>query len=90
MESVRRHVVVHGRVQGVWFRGSTQAEALRQGVDGWVRNRRDGSVEVVFEGDPESVERMMAWCRSGPRFARVDAVDVEAEPVESLQGFEIR
>jgi len=87
---VRRHVVVHGRVQGVWFRGSTQAEALRQGVDGWVRNRRDGSVEVVFEGDQEAVERMMAWCRSGPRFARVDAVDVEEEPAESLQGFEIR
>jgi len=77
-------------VQGVWFRGSTQAEALRQGVDGWVRNRRDGSVEVVFEGDHEAVERMMAWCRSGPRFARVDAVDVEEEPAESLQGFEIR
>ena len=87
---MRRHVVVHGRVQGVWFRGSTQAEALRQGVDGWVRNRRDGSVEVVFEGDHEAVERMMAWCRSGPRFARVDAVDVEEEPAESLQGFEIR
>ena len=87
---MRRHVVVHGRVQGVWFRGSTQAEALRQGVDGWVRNRRDGSVEVVFEGDQEAVERMMAWCRSGPRFARVDAVDVEEEPAESLQGFEIR
>ncbi len=87
---MRRHLVVHGRVQGVWFRGSTQAEALRQGVDGWVRNRRDGSVEVVFEGDQEAVERMMAWCRSGPRFARVDAVDVEEEPAESLQGFEIR
>ena len=87
---MRRHVIVHGRVQGVWFRGSTQEEALRQGVDGWVRNRRDGSVEDVFEGDHESVERMMAWCRSGPRFARVDAVDVEEEPAESLQGFEIR
>ena len=83
---MRRHVVVHGRVQGVWFRGSTQAEALRQGVDGWVCNRRDGSVEVVFEGDHESVERMLAWCRSGPRFARVDAIDVEEDGAEAGQG----
>jgi acylphosphatase len=90
VDRVRRRVVVHGRVQGVWFRGSTVEAARRLDVDGWVRNRRDGAVEAVFEGAPERVERMVEWTRHGPSLARVDRVDVEEEAPEALQGFEIR
>jgi acylphosphatase len=87
---VRRHVIARGRVQDVWFRGSTQEQARARGVDGWVRNQRDGSVEAVFEGSPEAVEALVTWCREGPRSARVDALDVTEEPEEALHGFEIR
>jgi acylphosphatase len=89
-ERVRRRVVVRGRVQGVFFRGSTGDEALARGVDGWVRNRPDGSVEAVFEGPPGAVEALLAFCRRGPRFARVDSVEVEPEPPEWLRGFQVR
>ena len=74
-------VTVTGLVQGVFFRAETQHEAYRLGVAGWVRNEPDGSVAAHFEGDPDAVEAMVAWCRQGPRRARVDAVDVrDAEP----------
>ena len=87
---VRRRVIARGRVQGVWFRDSTQERARARGVDGWVRNQRDGSVEAVFEGAPEAVEALVRWCREGPRWAQVDDVDVAEEPPERLVGFEIR
>ena len=87
---VRRHVVVHGHVQGVFFRGSTEEAATLAGVDGWVRNRRDGSVEAVFEGEPSAVARMVAFCRVGPSWARVASVDVSEEPPEELRGFKIK
>ncbi len=87
---VRRHVIARGQVQGVWFRGATQEQARARGVDGWVRNQRDGSVEAVFEGSPEAVEALLVWCREGPRSARVDALEVTDEPEEALHGFEIR
>lgn len=81
-EIVRR-VRVTGRVQGVSFRASCRDEARSRGVTGWVRNRDDGSVEALFAGDPEAVEAMIAWCRSGPSGARVDDLDVAAvEPRE--------
>jgi acylphosphatase len=70
-----RHVVIGGRVQGVGYRAWTQYTALDHGLDGWVRNRRDGSVEAVFAGAPETVTRMIEACRRGPPGARVDAVD---------------
>jgi len=89
-QRVRRHLVVRGRVQGVAFRWSTQEEARRLGVAGWVRNRDDGSVEAVFEGAPDAVERAAAFCASGPPAARVDAVEGRDEPPEGLEGFEIR
>jgi len=89
-QRVRRHLVVRGRVQGVAFRWSTQEEARRLGVAGWVRNRDDGSVEAVFEGAPDAVERAEAFCASGPPAARVDAVEGRDEPAEGLEGFEIR
>jgi acylphosphatase len=71
MEKVRARVIVEGRVQGVFFRHHTQEMALRLGVNGWVKNRRDGSVEAVFEGDQERVDQMIQWCHRGPSEARV-------------------
>jgi len=75
--AARAHLVVSGRVQGVWFRGSMQEEARRLGVSGWVRNRRDGTVEAEAEGERGAVEALVAWARSGPAGARVDAVTVD-------------
>jgi len=74
MEKVRAHVMIDGRVQGVFFRHHTRETAFHLGVKGWVRNRRDGSVEAVFEGDKESVHRMIEWCHQGPPAARVTKV----------------
>jgi len=80
--AVRRRVVVHGRVQGVFFRDSCERMARSAGVSGSVRNRNDGAVEAVFEGEADAVERMVAWCRQGPRRAHVERVEVlEEEPV---------
>jgi acylphosphatase len=86
-DPVRRRVIVHGRVQGVYFRGTTEAEAAARGVAGWVRNRADGSVEAVFEGDPESVEALVAFCGRGPRHARVARIEVLEEAPEGLRAF---
>jgi acylphosphatase len=86
----RRRVVVQGHVQGVFFRETTKRRALAAGVAGWVRNAPDGSVEAVFEGERESVERLVAFVQAGPRGARVDWVDVEHEEPEGLTGFETR
>jgi acylphosphatase len=71
MDNVRAHLIIEGRVQGVWFRDSTRQEATRLGLSGWVKNRFDGSVEVVAEGPREKVETLVAWCHHGPRAARV-------------------
>jgi len=71
-----RHVVARGRVQGVGYRAFVEDTALRFGLEGWVRNRHDGSVEAVFSGDDDLVERMIVACRRGPPAARVEAVDV--------------
>jgi acylphosphatase len=89
-ERIRRRVIVSGHVQGVFFRGTTQDEARAHGVDGWVRNRWDGTVEAVFEGAPAAVDAMLEFCRRGPRWARVDALEVEEEAPESLRGFQVR
>ena len=89
-DRIRRRVVVHGRVQGVFFRDSTRDEAEGAGVAGWVRNRDDGSVEAVFEGSADAVERLVEWCRSGPRRADVDGVDESDEESAGLSGFEVR
>jgi len=88
-ERVRKRVRVHGRVQGVWFRGATRREALSSGVDGWVCNRPDGSVEAVFEGSHEAVERLLAFCERGPAGARVTRIEARAEPPLGLRGFDI-
>ena len=68
-------VVITGRVQGVWYRGWTQSKAASLGLHGWVRNRRDGTVEAVFSGEAEAVEAMLQACWQGPDLARVTAVD---------------
>ena len=70
-----RHVVIRGRVQGVGYRAWTEYTAIDDGLDGWVRNRRDGSVEAVFAGPSDAVSQMVDACRRGPPGARVDAVD---------------
>lgn len=75
----RAHVFVEGRVQGIGFRAACCSAAGERGVRGWVRNTSDGHVEAVFEGSRRDVERMVAWCRRGPRSAEVSAVDVEWE-----------
>jgi acylphosphatase len=88
--ATRRHVVVHGNVQGVFFRDSTEKEAKSKGVAGWVRNRDDGTVEAVFEGDAEAVDAMVEFCRSGPSRADVEDVEVSEEEPEGLDLFEVR
>lgn len=86
--TVRKRVRVHGRVQGVFFRDTTRREAGRRGVAGWATNRSDGTVEAVFEGDPEAVEALVAFVRDGPGHAQVDRVEVTGEPAEGLRGFD--
>jgi acylphosphatase len=86
----RRRVVVHGFVQGVYFRDTARRQAVAKGVAGWVRNNRDGTVEAVFEGEPDAVEQLVAFCYDGPRGARVDRVDVFEETPEGVSGFAIR
>jgi len=86
---IRRRVIVHGFVQGIFFRDSVRRHAVNAGVTGWVRNNSDGTVEAVFEGAPEAVERLVAFSREGPRGARVDRVEILAEDTEGLTGFQI-
>ena len=86
---IRRRVVVYGQVQGVFFRDSTRRLAQQHGVNGSVSNRWDGTVEAVFEGEPDAVERLVAFCRQGPRGAQVTSVDVSDEEPEGLSGFNV-
>lgn len=86
---VRRRVVVHGLVQGVWFRDSCRYESEAGGVRGWVRNNRDGTVEAAFEGAPDAVERVVDWCRVGPPRAVVTHVDVREEAPRGERGFRV-
>jgi acylphosphatase len=86
----RRRVVVQGRVQGVFFRETTRRRAQAAGIRGWARNLPDGTVEAVFEGEREAVERLVEFVREGPRGARVDWVDVVSEEPEGLDGFAVR
>ena len=87
---IRRRVIVHGFVQGVFFRDSTRRLAQRHGVAGWVANRLDGGVEAVFEGEADAVERLVDFSRQGPRGAQVESVEVEEEEPEGLSGFAVR
>lgn len=80
---VRAHVFVSGRVQGVFFRSETEYEAVKRNVFGWVRNLPDGRVEAVFEGEKEAVEKLLKFCRRGPRGARVSNVEVRWQEYKS-------
>jgi acylphosphatase len=83
------HVRIAGRVQGVYFRAWTAEKARTLGLSGWVRNRRDGSVEAVFSGEPQAVEDMLARCRDGPRDAVVSTVEILAEGGAAPDGFTV-
>ena len=84
MSSANRHVMIRGRVQGVGYRAWLEHEARRRGLGGWVRNRRDGSVEAVFAGPDNRVADMVAACRRGPASARVDDVAEETASLDEL------
>ncbi len=79
MEKKRVHVWIRGRVQGVFFRAYARDAAVKESISGWIRNLPDGRVEAVFEGDPENVDRMLAWCRGGSPLSRVDHLEVLEE-----------
>jgi acylphosphatase len=86
-----RHLRISGRVQGVGYRDALRREALAGGLAGWVRNRRDGTVEAILQGDARSVEAAIAWARRGPPAARVDRVDerpADGETERSYDGFD--
>ena len=91
-ETIRRRAVVHGGVQGVFFRDTTRRMAASRGVAGWVRNNPDGTVEAAFEGPPDAVDALVSFCREGPRGADVEHVEVSDEerrrgrPVEEQLG----
>ena len=89
-ERTRAHVFVSGRVQGVFFRDTTRQTAQAEGVDGWVRNLKDGRVEAVFEGPAEAVESMVEFCHEGSPAANVTGVDVEYGEQEGVEGFRVR
>ena len=89
MSDIRIRAVVHGRVQGVFYRDSCRNEARRLGVRGWVRNRPDGTVEVVAEGPRDRVDRLLTWCRQGPPRAHVTAVSVTDEVPAAERPFRI-
>jgi len=74
MDNIRAHLIIEGRVQGVWFRDSTRNEATRLDLTGWVKNRFDGNVQIVAEGPREKVEKLIEWCHHGPPIARVTNV----------------
>lgn len=88
-ESIRMHLVISGRVQGVWYRGAMQEEARRLGVSGWVKNMADGRVEAVAEGRRTAVEALVRWCEKGPPHAHVATVRTTEEPPQGVEGFKI-
>jgi acylphosphatase len=79
LAKVRKHAMIKGFVQGVWFRATTQEQALSHQVSGWVKNTSDGHVEAIFEGEEEKVDKVIQWCHQGPAGASVQEVDVETE-----------
>lgn len=88
---VRVHVIVDGRVQGVFFRYATSEEAGKLGVKGWVRNKRDGTVEGIFEGEETAVNKLIEWCHQGPPYAVVRSVDLDWEEYQGeFENFGIR
>jgi len=90
MDNIRAHLIIEGRVQGVWFRDSTRNEATRLNLTGWVKNRFDGSVELVAEGSREEVKKLIEWCHHGPPGARVTMVhEIREDYTGKLDSFRI-
>jgi len=89
-DRIAREVVVHGRVQGVFFRDSCRRAAEAAGVAGWVTNAPDGTVRAWFEGPAEGVDRLVSWAHDGPPRASVDRVDVHEVDPAGLDAFEVR
>ncbi len=89
VETRRAHVLIRGRVQGVFFRAEARERALALGVRGWIRNNPDGTVEAVLEGPEEHVEALLRWCRRGPAGARVEAVETRFEEPAGERGFSV-
>ena len=87
---IRRRVSVHGQVQGVFFRDTVRRLAAQHGVSGWIRNAPEGTVEAVFEGAEDDVERLVRFCREGPRGAVVARLDVSEEEPEGMTEFYVR
>jgi len=90
METIRAHVLFSGKVQGVFFRAFTRDNALKLGINGWVRNLPDGRVEAVFEGPRDKVEKLIYLCTYEHPHARVEGREIKYEEPEGLQGFEVR
>jgi acylphosphatase len=90
MATLCLHGYVQGRVQGVYFRQSTQVEAQRLGLDGWVRNLEDGRVEVWLEGEADAVRELAAWLEHGPQAARVDGLELQPQDAQGFSGFQVR
>ncbi|MBW1672642.1 MAG: acylphosphatase [Deltaproteobacteria bacterium] len=90
MDTIRAHLIIEGRVQGVWFRDSTRNEATRLNLTGWVKNRFDGSVELVAEGSREEVKKLIEWCHHGPPGARVTMVhEIKEDYTGNFDSFRI-
>jgi acylphosphatase len=88
---IRAHLLISGKVQGVFYRASTRDSALSLGLLGWVRNLSNGQVEIVAQGNPQDVHALITWARSGPPMAQVDDVDISwEEPSPKENGFQIR
>lgn len=83
------HLLIKGKVQGVFYRATAKEEAERLGIKGWVRNTREGDVEAVASGDTERVERFIAWCRQGPPRAWVTDVEIAEMPEENFADFRV-
>jgi len=85
------HLIISGKVQGVFYRASTRDKAIRLGITGWVKNLPGGNVEAVFQGEKHKVMQMIEWCKKGPAYSRVDDVSVTwEEPKEEFETFEVR
>ena len=91
MEKARLHAIVHGDVQGVFFRSNTHKMASKLGLKGWVKNNMDGTVEIVAEGNKKDLKELLAWCNEGPSMARVEEVEAEWEkPTDEFEHFSVR
>ena len=89
MTDLAVHIIVHGQVQGVFYRSSAQARALELGLTGWVRNLLNGTVEVHAEGDQDALDRFIEWCQQGPPSAKVSQFDLAWIAPQAVSNFQI-